>query len=105
MTDYDADIAWDEELIPWDGIETYGSQENPFYFGLPKHMVTPPPRPSRAFQNFIYKDGKLELTFLTGKKYTYKVSEHLYRRFLAAESKGAFFHEHIRHLPVEHWPS
>jgi hypothetical protein len=97
MTDYNADIDWDQELMPWDGIDEYGSQENPFFFGAPWQMVAPRPRESQAFSH-VYQGGRLRLTFPSGKTYAYRVSEDLYRQFLAAESKGAFFHRHIRHL-------
>ncbi len=98
MTDYNADIDWDEELMPWDGIEEILSQENPFFFGMPQQMVAPRPTPSRAFSH-AYQGGRLKLTFPSGKTYSYRCSEDLYRRFMASESKGRFFHEHIRNLP------
>jgi len=98
MTDYNAAIDWDQQLMPWDGIEETGSQENPFFFGAPWQMVAPRPRQSQAFSH-VYQGGRLRLTFPSGKTYSYKISEELYARFMQAESKGRFYHEHIRHLP------
>ncbi len=102
MTDYNAEIAWNEALMPWNGIDEYGSQEAPFFFGAPHQMVAPKPsKTSRAFQNFEYRDGRLHMKFLSGKTYSYRVTEEIYRQFLQSESKGAFFHEHIRPLPFD----
>lgn len=99
MTDYNAAIAWNELDMPWNGIEETGSQENPFFFGAPWQMVAPRPRQSQAFSH-VYQGGRLKLTFPSGKTYEYRVSEDLYQRFLQAESKGRFFHQHIRQLHI-----
>lgn len=96
MTLYDADILWDDYVL-WDGDEDIGSQENPFFFGMPPQMRPASPRPTSAF-SYHWHDGHLRLTFPGGKSYDYRVSEELYRAFLEADSKGRFFHEHIRHL-------
>ncbi len=95
MTEYNDDIDWNEDLMPWNGIEDLGSQEAPFYAGMPSQMVAPKPRQSQAFSH-VFSGGRLKLTFPGGKTYSYRVSEDLYRRFLAAESKGRFFHEYLR---------
>jgi hypothetical protein len=97
MTDYDADLFYDEQLYPYDGLMEILSQENPFYFGLPGEMVTPKVGRSKAFVH-AYEHGRLKLTFPNGKSYTYRVSEDLYRRFMSADSKGRFFHEYLKHL-------
>lgn len=96
MTDYDADILWDGDLW-WDGEDDILSQENPFVFGFPRQMVAAKPRPTDLF-TYRHHEGHLRLTFRTGKTYSYRVSEEIYRAFLEADSKGKFFHEHIRHL-------
>lgn len=96
MTDYDADILWDGDLL-WDGEDDIGSQENPFFFGMPPQMRTAKPRQSEAFK-YQYEHGYLRLTFASGKTYSYRVSEDLYRAFLEADSKGQYFHQRIRPL-------
>ncbi len=97
MTDYDADILWDDFVL-WDGdVEDIGSQENPFFFGMPTQMRVAKPRKSEAFK-YSYLEGHLRLTFPGGKTYAYRVSEELYRSFLEADSKGRYFHDHIRHM-------
>lgn len=97
MTDFDAQVLWDGDIW-WDGEQDdIGSQENPFSFGFPRHMRAAPPRPSSAF-TWTHENGYLRLAFNTGRSYSYRVSEELYRAFLEADSKGAFFHQHIRHL-------
>lgn len=96
MNEYDDDILWDGDWW-WDGVDTALSQENPFVFGFPTHMVAARPRESSAFKH-RWEEGSLKLTFPSGKTYAYRVSEELYRAFLEADSKGKFFHEHIKHL-------
>jgi hypothetical protein len=56
---------------------------------------------SSAIARIGYREAarELDVTFNTGRAYVYfDVPPHLYRAFLAAESKGAFFNEEIRDI-------
>lgn len=96
MTEYDAENKTYDDYLLWDGEEEVLSQENPFFFGMPGEMQPFVAKQSSAFKWAMREDKRLHLMFPNGKTYAYKVSEEMYRRFLASESKGRFFRDHIR---------
>jgi lysyl-tRNA synthetase class 2 len=56
---------------------------------------------SSAIARIGYREAarELDVTFITGRAYVYyDVPRHVYRAFLAAESKGTFFNEEIRDI-------
>ena len=55
------------------------------------------PVKSRAITSIAYEDGRLQVKFNSGKTHEYpNVPADLHARFMAAESKGKFFAQHIR---------
>lgn len=53
---------------------------------------------SSAWKSAEYQGGKLRVQFHDGQMYVYHVSERAYQELMDAESPGAYFHQHIRHL-------
>lgn len=53
--------------------------------------------PSSVIRHFRYRDHKLEIEFMSGRRYRYlDVPAAIYRALLNSASKGAFFNARIR---------